>query len=100
MITCLAGSTQRPSIFIYDLILLIVGLLCCFPAYSNTRALQSQLPDCEGGDISTYSMCFGVFENDTFQYEGEWKNGLRDGVGVLSYSDGKRSYGVVKSPNF
>lgn len=92
MTPCLSGSTERPSIFIYDLILLIVGLLFCFPAYSNNRALQSQLPDCEGGDIRTYSMCFGVFENDTLKYEGEWKNGLRHGVGLLSYPDGKRSY--------
>ena len=62
------------------------------PAYSEARVIQSQLPDCKGGDSTSYSMCYGVVENDTFAYEGEWKNGLRSGVGLLTYSDGKRSY--------
>ena len=92
MISYLGGSPKCPRLIIYDLILLAVVLLFCFPAYSNTRVIQSQLPDCEGTDIAAYSMCFGMFENDTFKYEGEWKNGLRDGIGLFAYSDGKSSY--------
>ena len=82
-ISYLGGSARCPHLLICDLILLAVVLLFCFLVYANNRVIQSQLTDCEVTDINAYLMCFGMFENDKFKYEGEWKNGLRDNIGML-----------------
>ncbi len=86
---------------------------------------QSNLPNCQGNDISKWSHCQGTeFFGTTDKYVGDfvsgrsegrgvytsitgttyigqWRNGMFDGEGVLSHTDGRPSQsGIWRNGNF
>ena len=100
--------------------LLLLFLLGWGSAYA-----QSNLPACQGGDVSRWSSCFGdettatgnryvgefkdgrfngqgtffYLANDQFKgdkYVGEWKDNLRDGQGTYTHADGNKFVGNYK----
>ena len=38
-----------------------------------------------------------MYYNDVDKYEGEWKNGLKEGKGIMYYNDGRRYKGDWKN---
>jgi hypothetical protein len=60
---------------------------------------QSNLPACQGSDVSRWTNCFAhstcVKDNciNGAKYVGEWKNGKLDGVASLTYKDGIKYVG-------
>ena len=59
---------------------------------AETRAVESSLPACVGTDDKTFNDCYGSATEENSTYEGEWKNGLKHGQGVLSFLDSPRKY--------
>lgn len=93
---------KRESFFV------VIFLLCCGKVFA-----QSNLPMCQGSDISKWNNCqgtelfgnthkyqgefilgrsegWGIYTaNNSEKYEGQWKNGMFNGQGVLSFEDGR-----------
>ena len=59
---------------------LIFFFLFSFNSYS--------LPKCEGGNPLKWDNCYGVHYNSWGVYEGEWRNGKRDGKGAFWWIGG------------
>ena len=69
-----------------------------FVLLAGTAYGQSNLPACQGNDVSKWSNCTGEETiNGRHQYKGEFLNGQRHGFGVkdVSYHDFKGDEYVV-----
>ena len=64
--------------------IVVLGLLWCNTSFA--------LPKCEGEDISKWTMCEGtkIFD-DGLKYVGEFKDGLRHGLGIATNEHGSYS---------
>jgi hypothetical protein len=71
--------------------LLLVSILL---SLSGSLFAQSQLPECQGSDSSSWSNCFGSTVFKFTRYSGEWKNGKFHGRGIVSYSNGDVTEGI------
>jgi len=60
--------------------------------FAGDRVVESVLGACAGQEISTFDQCYGRHSTEKFEYEGEWSQGRRHGLGALIYKDGARSY--------
>jgi hypothetical protein len=60
---------------------------------------QSNLPACQGSDISRWSNCLGSETNSNAKYVGEYKNGKKIGQGTLTFVDGTKYVGEYKDDN-
>jgi hypothetical protein len=62
---------------------------------SSAPQRQSNLPQCQGTNITTWNMCVGT---QTFpagaKYVGEWKDGKYDGRGTYAFADGRTETGI------
>jgi len=59
---------------------------------------QSNLPACQGSDVTRWSHCFGIWnDSNGDKYIGEFKNGQRNGQGIISGPNGKlKETGIYK----
>ena len=58
---------------------------------------QSNLPACQGSDISRWTDCFGTISQKLGEkYEGEFKNGTRQGQGTFTLVDGSKYVGEFR----
>ena len=72
--------------------LLILCLITSCISYA-----QSNLPACSGNIPVFWDNCIGTFEAGENVYKGEWRNGRKNGYGVLNYFDGSRYIGYFKN---
>jgi len=71
-------------------------LLCLFGCGSVFA--QSNLPACQGSDISKWNDCFGTrIHSNGDKYVGEWKIGRYHGKGTFSFADGSKFVGEFKN---
>lgn len=77
-------------------LLAAICLVIFAPAFS-----QSNLPLCQGANVSEWTNCYGRAEyaNDVL-YEGEWKDGNFHGHGAHTYSDGSQYVGEWRDSYF
>ena len=74
------------------LLLRLLLLMVMSSAYA-----QSNLPACQGSDISRWTDCFGtISQNLGEKYEGEFKNGTRQGQGTFTLVDGSKYVGEFR----
>jgi hypothetical protein len=60
-------------------------------------AAQSQLPACQGSDVSRWTDCFGTYTNDSgSNWVGEFKDGKLIGQGRFTFARGERFVGEFK----
>ena len=59
-------------------------------------AAQSQLPPCQGSDVSRWTNCFGLASYGGDLYEGTFKNGKMDGKGRYKFTNGNNYVGEFK----
>jgi hypothetical protein len=59
---------------------------------------QSNLPACRGTDVTRWNNCFGSWnDSNGDKYVGEFKNGQRNGQGIISDNNGKlKETGIYK----
>ena len=58
---------------------------------------QSNLPACQGSDVSKWTNCFGTETfTDSSKYVGDFKNGKSNGQGTHTYADGSKYVGNWK----
>ncbi len=65
---------------------------------SSSYALaESQLPNCQGNDVSKFNNCFAdvTFANGD-KYAGEFKDGKKHGQGTYTYASGDKYVGEYK----
>ena len=60
---------------IFFLIFFISGL-----AYA-----EMNLPKCKGENFKNWTDCYGIQKIDIYHYEGQWKNGKKNGNGQLYF---------------
>jgi hypothetical protein len=61
-------------------------------------AAQSQLPACQGSDVSRWTNCFGfVSYSSTEKYSGEFIDGQRHGMGAFTFFGGWKYVGEFKN---
>ena len=59
--------------------------------------IATNLPACRGSDISKWTDCFGtISQNLGEKYEGEFKNGTRQGQGTFTLVDGSKYVGEFR----
>jgi hypothetical protein len=61
---------------------------------------QSNLPECQGSDISKWSNCIGSEKLNGNEYAGEYKDGKRNGFGTYTYANGGKYVGEFKNNKF
>ena len=64
---------------------------------SNLNKPNSSLPSCKGNDLTNWNGCFGTWETPYSKYEGEFKDGQREGKGSLTYPNGDTYTGGFKN---
>ncbi len=58
---------------------------------------QSNLPACQGSDVSKWTNCFGTETfTESSKYVGDFKNGKSNGQGTYTYADGSKYVGNWK----
>ena len=74
------------------LLLFIIGILLAFSAYG-----QSNLPPCQGSDVTKWSNCFGTatWPNGD-KYVGAYKDGNINGQGTYTFANGEKHVGDHK----
>ena len=74
-------------------LILISALLSVF----SVSAVASDLPACQGTNVSSYHKCFGFFNSLTgFNYIGEFQNGTLNGKGTQVFDNGNKYIGEFK----
>ena len=59
---------------------------------------QSNLPACQGSDVSKWTNCFGTQVYPLGgKYVGEWKDNKLDGLGKFKWPDGRKYIGQYKN---
>ena len=72
--------------------LLLLSLFGWGPVFA-----QSNLPGCQGSDVSRWTNCVGTSTFDRMhKYVGEWKNGKPNGQGIFTFVVGSRYVGEFK----
>ena len=62
---------------------------------------QSNLPDCNGTDITRWSNCYGTGDFVTgHKYVDEWQEGKPNGQGTFTYVDGSQYIGQFRDGKF
>ena len=68
-----------------------------FILLSGTAYGQSNLPACQGRELSKWSNCFGSWTGSNGdKYLGEWKNGNANGQGTKTWANGDKYVGEYK----
>lgn len=75
-------------------VLFILFSSSALDVFAEDRVVESELSACAGQEISTFDQCYGRHSTEKFEYEGEWSQGRRHGLGALIYKDGARRYVV------
>lgn len=52
---------------------------------SNLAYAETNLPKCEGENFKNWSDCYGEKKTDIYHYEGQWKNGKKNGNGKIYF---------------
>ena len=71
-----------------------MALLCC-----AVRRLTVALTACSGTAVLCCAVCVDSSKQSSHRYEGEFKNGYFDGVGVFTQGDGMKYEGEFKDGN-
>ena len=79
------------KIFCQLLFLYLLGL--------GSAHAQSNLPACQGRDVSRWTNCFGTQLVKNGVYVGEYQNGYYNGQGVFTFSDGSKYAGEFRNGN-
>ena len=75
--------------------LLLLSLFGWGPVFA-----QSNLPGCQGSDVSRWTNCVGTSTFDRMhKYVGEWKNGKPNGQGIFTFVVGSRYVGELRMAN-
>lgn len=75
--------------------LLIVSVSVAF--FLRNAVAQSALPSCVGDDRSLWTNCYGKFSDSDKLFEGEFKDGKRNGYGLAKINNGTRFEGVYEN---
>jgi hypothetical protein len=62
---------------------------------------QSNLPACQGSEVSRWSNCSGSWTaSNGYKYVGEWKDGKQNGQGTFTFADGEKYVGEFKDGKY
>lgn len=81
-----------------EALLRVAGITCAL-IWAEVSHAQSRLPPCPTGGV--WHQCYGtyIFQNGE-RYDGEYREGKRNGQGTYSYLDGSRYNGEFRGDNF
>jgi hypothetical protein len=67
------------------------------PANQQQNFPKSNLPPCQGSEVSRWTNCFGTQTLRTGKFTGEFIDGLRNGMGAYTYDNGDKFVGEYKN---
>ena len=73
---------------------LLIGICGIF---LNNHSISSDKTTCFGTNINSWNNCFGTAFYEKGKYQGEFKNGLKHGQGVVTYKNGQIHKGEYKN---
>ena len=81
--------------------LIRLSLLVFAMILSGTAFGQSNLPACQGSEVSRWSNCFGSWTGSNGdKYVGEWRDGKYNGQGTYISANGDKYVGEFKDSNY
>ena len=76
------------------LALVLLGLAGLTP---RTAAAENRLPPCRGNQSAQWTNCWGISRSpDGARYEGEYRDGKRNGQGSYTFRDGGKYVGEIR----